>query len=61
MDILLHVSRQVKVDDVLHVGDVQTSGGNSSGHYDGGLTSLEPEHKNVNIMAYMTEDNNAKL
>ena len=42
MDILLHVSGQVKVDDVLDVGDVETSSRYSSGHDDRSLASLEP-------------------
>ena len=39
--VLLHVSRQVKVDDVLHVGDVQTTSSDSGGHDDRSLTSFK--------------------
>ena len=42
VNILLHISRQVKVDDMLHIGDIQTSSSYSSGHYDGSLPCLEP-------------------
>ena len=43
VDVLLHVPGQVEVDDVLHVGDVQTSGRHRRRHDDRGLPGLEPE------------------
>ena len=45
MDVLLHVPGQVEVDDVLHVGDVQTSGRHRRRHDDRGLPGLESKLK----------------
>lgn len=42
MDVLLHVARHVEVDDVLHVGDVEATGGDGRGYDDRGLATLEP-------------------
>ena len=44
MDIFLNVSRQVKVDDVLHIWNIQTSGGNSGGHNDRSLSSFKSKY-----------------
>ena len=42
VDVLLDITGHVKVDDVLHVGDIKTSGSHRSSHNDGRLTGLEP-------------------
>ena len=49
VDILLYISWQVKVDDMLDIGDIQTSGSNSSGNYDGSLASLESATKSIDV------------
>ena len=45
MNILLNVSWQIEVDDVLDVRDIQTSGGNGGGNDDGRLPSLKPTYE----------------
>jgi len=45
MDIVLGILRQVIVDDVGHVRDVQAPGGHVRGHQDGQLTLLEALEK----------------
>ena len=42
MHILLHVALHVKVDHMLHFGDVATSGSNRGPHDDWGLAAFEP-------------------
>ena len=42
MDVLLDVTGHVKVNDVLHIGDIKTSGSHCGRHNDGGLAGLEP-------------------
>ena len=49
VNILLHVSGQVKVDDVLHVGDVQSSSCHGSRHDDRSLTGLEPPERLLSL------------
>ena len=44
--VLLHVPGKVVVDDVLHVGDVKTTGSDGSGHENRGLSRLEPDNEN---------------
>jgi hypothetical protein len=45
VDVFLDISRKVKVDDMFHVGDVQTSRSYGGGDNDGSLATLEPEYK----------------
>ena len=41
VDVLFDVVRQIKVNDVLNVGNIQTTSGDSSGHQDGSVASSE--------------------
>ena len=57
VNVLLHVAGHVEVDDMFHVGDVQTSGGHGCGHYDGGLATFEPEtQKSILYLYYWQQD-----
>lgn len=41
MHVLVNVGRQVKVDDVCDIGNIQTTGSDRSGHQDGSLARAE--------------------